>query len=99
MANAMKTLFNATQNLVLTLTHKYENKNIKYLIKLDNVWENIVGQNTASFTKVEKITNDTLFVKLTIPHVKHMVNYNKNTIIQAVNTHFGENLIQEIILR
>jgi len=64
-----------------------------------NHWEELMGKSVANRTKSLYIKNRTLFVYLSSSVLRNELLMMRQQIIDAVNKHAGESIIDEIVLK
>ncbi len=68
-------------------------------LQIDEVWEKIMGKTVAKYTDKLQIIGSTLFVTTTIAPLKNELLYQKEKIIELVNTELGEAVIKEVVVK
>lgn len=67
--------------------------------QLDSSWESVVGKTIAKYTDKLEVKGNTLFIHTSIAPLKQELLFQKELIIKRVNELFGENLINNIVIR
>ncbi len=67
-------------------------------IKLEETWNQLMGQGVASYTTSVELQNNTLVVRLTSSVLREELSYGKDKIIKMLNEEMGEELIKKILL-
>ncbi|MBN1597412.1 MAG: DUF721 domain-containing protein [Bacteroidales bacterium] len=68
-------------------------------VNLITSWENLMGKAISNHTKNIYIKNKTLFVKLDSSVLKNELLMNREKIIDHLNSHAGESIIEKIIFQ
>ncbi|MGD9557785.1 MAG: DUF721 domain-containing protein [Mangrovibacterium sp.] len=78
-----------------------ENKLEKKLTEVDLIssWEELLGKTVARYTQDLRITNATLFVKLSSPVVRNELLMMKEEIRKRLNERAGKEIISQIVFR
>jgi predicted nucleic acid-binding Zn ribbon protein len=62
-----------------------------------DIWPEVVGIKISEVTKAQRISNDTLFVKVKNDTWRYEIEYHKQEIMQKLNNRLGEEIINDII--
>ncbi len=68
-------------------------------LKIEDVWEKIMGKTVAKYTDKLQIIGSTLFITTTVAPLKNELLYQKEKIIDMVNKELEEKLIKEVVIR
>ena len=68
-------------------------------LKIETVWEKIMGKTVAKYTDKLQIIGSTLFITTTVAPLKNELLYQKEKIIEMVNKELEEKLIKEVVIR
>ena len=68
-------------------------------LKIDEIWEKIMGKTIARYTDKIEIHGTTLYITTHVAPLKQELLYKKDNIIQLVNEQLGENLVKEVVIR
>lgn len=68
-------------------------------IRIEEVWEQLMGKTIAKYTEKIQIINGTLFISTTIAPLKNELLYQKLQIIERVNEAMGEFTIKEVVIK
>lgn len=68
-------------------------------LRIDAVWENIMGKTVARYTDKLQIIGDKLIIATTVAPLKNELIYQREKIIQRVNEALGQKVIKEIIVK
>jgi hypothetical protein len=68
-------------------------------IKIEEVWEKLMGKTIAKYTDKIQIINHTLFISTTVGPLKNELMYQKKEIIERVNEALGDHIIKEVVIR
>lgn len=67
-------------------------------VKIDKIWEKLLGKNIKSYTNSLKLSNRKLYVKLNSSVLREELNYGKEEIVKMLNEELKKECIEEIIL-
>ena len=68
-------------------------------MQIEDVWEKIMGKTVAKYTDKLQILGTTLFVSTVVAPLKNELLYQKEKIIELVNSELGEKIIKEVVIR
>lgn len=68
-------------------------------VRIEEVWEQLMGKTIAKYTDKIQIINHTLFITTSIAPLKNELLYQKENIIQKVNEAMGEKTISEVVIK
>lgn len=68
-------------------------------LKIDNVWEDIMGKTIANYTDKLEIIGDTLFINTAVGPLKQELSFQKEKIIERVNEAMSERVIKSVIIQ
>ena len=68
-------------------------------LRIEEVWEEVMGKTIAKYTDKIQIINATLFITTTVAPLKNELLYQKEKIIERVNEALGEKLVKEVIIK
>jgi hypothetical protein len=68
-------------------------------IRIEEVWEELMGKTIAKYTEKIQIINGTLFITTSIAPLKNELLYQKQQIIERVNEAMGEFTIKEVVIK
>ena len=68
-------------------------------LRIEEVWEEIMGKTIAKYTDKIQIINQTLFISSTVAQLKHELMYQKEKIIERVNEALGEKVINDVVIK
>ena len=74
------------------------NKGIQ-AVRIEEVWEEVVGKTIAKYTDSIQIHGSTLFITSQVAPLKNELIFQKQTIIQRVNEMLGEKVISDVVVR
>lgn len=74
-------------------------KNGMQALRIEDVWEEIMGKTIAKYTDKIQIINQTLFISSTVAQLKHELLYQKEKIIERVNEALGEKVINDVVIK
>ena len=67
-------------------------------LKIEEVWEQLMGAGVVSYTERVELQNKTLIIKLTSSVLREELSYGKEKIIQLINQEMGEELVKKLLL-
>jgi predicted nucleic acid-binding Zn ribbon protein len=68
-------------------------------VRIEEVWEQLMGKTIAKYTDKIQIINHTLFITTAVAPLKNELLYQKEAIIQKVNEAMGEKTISEVVIK
>ncbi len=68
-------------------------------VRIEEVWEELMGKTIAKYTNKIQIINGTLFITSYDASLKNVLLFQKEQIIQRVNEAMGELTIKEVIIK
>ena len=68
-------------------------------LRIEDVWEEVMGKTVAKYTDKIQIINATLFITTTVAPLKNELLYQKEKIIERVNEALGEKTIKEVVIK
>ena len=68
-------------------------------LRIEDIWEEIMGKTVAKYTDKIQIINSTLFITTTVAPLKNELLYQKEKIIERVNEALGQKTIKEVIIK
>lgn len=74
-------------------------KNGVQAVRIESVWEEMMGKTIAKYTEKIQIINQTLFITTSVAPLKNELLYQKETIIQRINEMMGEKVIREVVVK
>ena len=74
-------------------------KNGMQALRIEEVWEDIMGKTIAKYTDKIQIINQTLFISSTVAQLKHELMYQKEKIVERVNEALGEKVINDVVIK
>ena len=66
------------------------------LVKLN--WKDIVGDNLARVSNLEKIDGETVIISVSSPVWASQIKYMKNILIKKINRYLGSDIIKKIVV-
>ena len=74
-------------------------KNGIQAVRIEALWEEIMGKTVSKYTDKIQIINTTLFITTTVAPLKNELLYQKEKIIERVNELMGEVVIKEVVIK
>ena len=68
-------------------------------LRIEDIWEEIMGKTIAKYTDKIQVINHTLYVTTTVAPLKNELLYQKEKIIERVNEMLGEKLVKEVVIK
>ena len=68
-------------------------------IRIEEIWEELMGKTIAKYTDKIQIIRDTLFITTQVGPLKNELLYQKDKIRERVNEAMGEKLIKEVVIK
>jgi hypothetical protein len=68
-------------------------------LRIEDVWENVMGKTVAKYTDKIQIINHTLYIHSTVAPLKNELLYQKEKIIERVNEALGEKVVKEVVVK
>lgn len=68
-------------------------------LRIEEIWEEVMGKTIARYTDKIQVINHTLFVYTNVAPLKNELLFQKEKIIERVNEALGEKLIKEVVVK
>ena len=68
-------------------------------LRIEDIWEEVMGKTIAKYTDKIQIINHTLYITSTVAPLKNELLYQKEKIIERVNEALGEKLVKEVVIK
>jgi hypothetical protein len=68
-------------------------------LRIEDVWEQIMGKTIAKYTEKIQIYGSTLYITTNVAPLKQELLYQKENIVQRVNEALGETTIKEVVIK
>ena len=68
-------------------------------IRIEEVWEELMGKTISKYTEKIQIINHTLFITTSVAPLKNELIYQKEKIMERVNDAMGEKIIKEVVIK
>jgi predicted nucleic acid-binding Zn ribbon protein len=68
-------------------------------LRIEEIWEKLMGKTVAKYTDKIQIINNTLYITSSVAPLKNELLYQKENIITRINEALGEKLIKEVIIK
>ncbi len=68
-------------------------------VAVENAWKTVMGDGIMSYTTGINYRGSTLFIDLSSSVLREELMYGRSKIVENLNTHLGEELIEKIVLR
>jgi hypothetical protein len=74
-------------------------KNGIQAVKIEEIWEQIMGKTIAKYTEKIQIIGTTLFITSNVAPLKNELLYQKEKIIERINEAMGEKVIKDVVVK
>ena len=68
-------------------------------VRIEEVWEELMGKTIAKYTDKIQMINGTLFISTQVAPLKNELLYQKEQIITRINEAMGEKVVKEVIIK
>jgi predicted nucleic acid-binding Zn ribbon protein len=68
-------------------------------LRIEDIWENVMGKTIAKYTDKIQIINQTLYITSSVAPLKNELLYQKEKIIERVNEALGEKLVKDVVIK
>lgn len=68
-------------------------------VRIEEVWEELMGKTISKYTEKIQIINHTLFITTSVGPLKNELLYQKEKIMERVNDAMGEKIIKEVVIK
>lgn len=68
-------------------------------MRIEAVWEEIMGKTIAKYTDKIQVIGTTLFITSTVAPLKNELLYQKEKIIERINEALGEQTIKDVVIK
>ena len=68
-------------------------------LRIEEIWEEIMGKTIAKYTDKIQIINHTLYITSSVAPLKNELLYQKEKIIERINDALGEKLVKEVVVK
>jgi len=68
-------------------------------LRIEDIWEEVMGKTIAKYTDKIQIINHTLYITSTVAPLKNELLYQKEKIIERINEALGEKLVKEVVIK
>lgn len=68
-------------------------------LKIENVWEEVMGKTIARYTDKLEIIGTTLFINTAVGPLKQELSYQKEKIMDRVNEAMGDTVVKAVIIQ
>jgi len=68
-------------------------------LRIEEIWEQVMGKTIAKYTDKIQIINHTLYITSAVAPLKNELLYQKEKIIERVNDALGEKLVKDVVIR
>ena len=68
-------------------------------LRIEDIWENVMGKTIAKYTDKIQIINHTLYISSSVAPLKNELLYQKEKIIERVNEALGEKLVKDVVIK
>ncbi|GAB2809778.1 DciA family protein [Ferruginibacter profundus] len=68
-------------------------------VRIEEIWEQVMGKTIAKYTDKIQIINHTLYITSTVAPLKNELLYQKEKIIERVNEALGEKVVRDVVVK
>lgn len=68
-------------------------------IRIEEIWEQVMGKTIAKYTDKIQIINHTLYITSTVAPLKNELLYQKEKIIERINEVMGEKVVKDVVIK
>lgn len=68
-------------------------------LRIEEIWEQVMGKTIAKYTDKIQIINHTLYITSAVAPLKNELLYQKEKIIERVNDALGEKLVRDVVIK
>lgn len=68
-------------------------------VRIEEIWEQIMGKTVAKYTDKIQIINHTLYITSSVAPLKNELLYQKEKIIERINEALGEKVVREVVIK
>lgn len=68
-------------------------------MRIEDVWEEIMGKTVAKYTDKIQLINHTLYITSSVAPLKNELIYQKEKIIERINEALGEKAVREVVVK
>ncbi len=68
-------------------------------LRIEEIWEQLMGKTIARYTDKIQIINHTLFITSTVAPLKNELLYQKEKIIERINEALGEKVVKDVVIK
>ena len=68
-------------------------------LRIEDVWEELMGKTIAKYTDKIQIINHTLYISSSVAPLKNELLYQKEKIIERINEALGEKVVSDVVIK
>jgi hypothetical protein len=68
-------------------------------LRIEEVWEELMGKTIAKYTDKIQIINHTLYISSSVAPLKNELLYQKEKIIERINEALGERVVKDVVIK
>jgi hypothetical protein len=68
-------------------------------LRIEEVWEELMGKTIAKYTDKIQIINHTLYITSSVAPLKNELLYQKEKIIERINDAMGEKVVKDVVIK
>jgi len=87
------------QDAIQQFLNKSRLKSSIQSLRIEDVWEEVMGKTIARYTDKIQLINHTLYISSAVAPLKHELLYQKEKIIERLNEALGEKLVKEVVIK
>ena len=68
-------------------------------LRIEEVWEEVMGKTIAKYSDKIQIINHTLYISSSVAPLKNELLYQKEKIIERINEALGEKVVKDVVIK
>lgn len=68
-------------------------------LRVEDVWEEVMGKTIAKYTEKIQVINHTLYITTHVAPLKNELLFQKDKIMERLNEILGEKLVREVVVK
>ena len=68
-------------------------------LRIEEVWEELMGKTIAKYTDKIQVINHTLYITSSVAPLKNELLYQKEKIIERINEALGEKIVKDVVIK
>ncbi|HQW85163.1 MAG TPA: DUF721 domain-containing protein [Ferruginibacter sp.] len=87
------------QDAIQQFLQKSRLKNGIQALRIEDIWEQVMGTTIARYTDKIQIINATLIITTTVAPLKNELLYQKEKILERINEALGDKVIKDVLIK